>query len=175
MPDAQPIVIRIKKGADGRTALSCTRADGSTTWQRQEGAQAAFFPKHDLTHYAVETALSQREGFYGLIAAGWNFTDFGSPWPRGKLPLEASISEMIVGAFDLERRIGERVTADELNQRLAECCAESGLPPHRLLTEDDLARVRERREEMFARWDAVRPGDALEVVLEPAPTTGDED
>lgn len=175
MPDAQRIVIRIKKGTDGRTALSCTRADGTTTWQRQEGAQATFFPKHDLTHYAVETALSQREGFYGLIAAGWNFSDFGSPWPRGRLPLEASISEMIVGFFDLERRIGERATADELNQNLAEYCAENGLPPPRQLTENDLTRVRERREEMFAKWDAVRPGDALEIILEPALTTVDED
>jgi hypothetical protein len=82
---------------------------------------------------------------------------------------------MIVGFFDLERRIGERVTADELNQRLAEYCADSGLPPLRPLTEDDLARVRERREEMFAKWDAVRPGDALEVILEPGLTAGDED
>lgn len=63
MPDAQRIVIRIKKGTDGRTTLSCTRADRTTTWQRQEGGQAAFFPKHDLTHCAVETALGQRGGF----------------------------------------------------------------------------------------------------------------
>ncbi len=174
MSAAQRIVIRIKKGSDGRTALSCIRADGTTTWQRQEGAQATFFPKHDLTHYAVETALSQREGFYGLIAAGWNFSDFGSPWARGKLPLEASISEMIVGFLDLERRIGERGTADELNQRLAEYCADSGLLRPRLVTEDDLARVRERREELFAKWDAVRPGDALEIILEAGPTIGDE-
>ena len=93
MPDAQRMVIRIKKGTDGRTALSCTRADGTTTWQRQQGGQAAFFPKHDLTHYAVETTLGLRQGFYGLVSTGWDFSDFGSPWPRGKLPPEASVSE----------------------------------------------------------------------------------
>ncbi len=103
MPDAQRIVIRIKKGTDGRTALSCTRPDGTTTWQRQHGGQAAFFPKHDLTHYAVETTLGLRQGFYGLVSAGWDFSDFGSPWPRGKLPPEASVSEATVGFFDLER------------------------------------------------------------------------
>src|ERR1700687_1904733 len=106
MPKSQRIVIRIKKGTDGRTSLSCTRADGTTTWQRQLGAQAAFFPKHDLTHYAVETALGQAHGFYGLVSAGWNFSDFGSPWPRGRLPVEASISEMIVGVFVLGGRVG---------------------------------------------------------------------
>jgi hypothetical protein len=163
MPDPQPIVIRIKKGKDGRTALSCTRADGTTTWQRQEGAQAAFFPKHDLTHCAVETVLGQRQGFYGLVSAGWDFSDFGSPWPRGKLPPEANISEMIVGAFDLERRVGQRITADELNRILADYCAENGLHAQRQLTESDLARVREKRAELFAKWESVRPGDALEI------------
>lgn len=174
MPNSQRIVIRIKKGRDGRTALSCTRADGSTTWQRQEGAQATFFPKHDLTHCAVEMALGHREGFYGLVSAGWNFSDFGSPWPRGRLPAEASISEMIVGLFDLERRIGERVSADEANRRLAEYCVENGLPPGRQLTEEDLARVRAKRAELFEKWDAVPPGDALEIPfeLEPAEATG---
>src|ERR1700730_11229516 len=111
MPDSQRIVIRIKKKTDGHTALSCIRADGTTTWQRQEGAQATFFPKHDLTHYAVETVLGHRQGFYGLVLAGWDFSDFGSPWRRGRLPVEASISEMIVGVLDLERRIGERPSA----------------------------------------------------------------
>ena len=166
MPDAPRIVIRIKKGKDGRTALSCTRADGTTTWQRQLGAQAAFFPKHDLTHCAVETALALRQGFYGLVSAGWDFSDFGSPWPRGKLPPEANISEMIVGFFDLERRIGDRGDAADLSQKLAEYCAENGLPAQYQFTEDDLARVRAKRAELFAQWDAVLPGNALEVVFD---------
>jgi hypothetical protein len=167
MPEAQRIVIRIKKGTDGRTALSCTRADGTTTWQRQEGGQAAFFPKHDLTHYAVETTLGKRKGFYGLVASGWDFSDFGSPWPRGKLPPEASIVEAIVGFFDLERSTGAREAASELNRVLAEYCEENDLPAQPLLTEDDLARVRARRAELFGGWDAVEPGQALEVVFDP--------
>ncbi len=167
MPDAQRIVIRIKKGKDGRTALSCTRADGTTTWQRQLGAQAVFFPKHDLTHCAVETTLGLRQGFYGLVSAGWDFSDFGSPWPRGKIPPEANISEMIVGFFDLERRIGEHGIAAELNQELADYCAENGLHAQFQFTEDDLARVRAKRAELFAQWDAVLPGDSLEVVFDP--------
>jgi hypothetical protein len=173
MPDTQRIVIRIKKDKDGRTALSCTRADGTTTWQRQQGAVAAFFPKHDLTHYAVETVLGQRQGFYGLVSAGWDFSDFGTPWPRGKLPLEAIISEMIVGFFDVERRIGERGPAEDLNRQLAEHCTENDLPPERRLTEDDLARVREKRAELFARWDAVEPGKTLELPFELDPSESD--
>jgi hypothetical protein len=168
MPDTQPIVIRIKKGTDGRTALSCIRADGTTTWQRQEGAQATFFPKHDLTHFAVETVLCHRQGFYGLVSAGWDFSDFGSPWPRGRLPAEASISEMIVGMLDMERRVGERLSVEDLNEKIAEYALENSLPDQRRVTEEDLARIRAKRAEMFAKWDAVRPGDALEVPFDVA-------
>lgn len=166
MQDPQRMIIRIKKDRDGRTALSCTRADGTTTWQRQHGAVAAFFPKHDLTHLAVETVLGLRQGFYGLVSAGWDFSDFGSPWPRGRPSLDALISEMIVGFFDVERRIGERGAAEELNQQLAEYCADNGLPAQRTFTEDDLVRVREKRAELFARWDAIEPGNALELPLD---------
>ena len=61
MPD---LLIRIKKKTDGSAALSCTRADGTTTWQRQDGQLGAFFPLHDLTHYAVETVLGLPRAFY---------------------------------------------------------------------------------------------------------------
>src|SRR2546421_8383297 len=168
MPDAQPIVIRIKKNPDGRTSLSCTRADGTTTWQRQQGAQATFFPRHDLTHYAVETVLGHRKGFYGLVASGWDLSDFGQPWPRGKLPLDANLTEMIVGFFDLERGTGEIGMAEELNRTIAEFCRETSLPSPPLLSDDDLDRVRKKRGELFARWDAVTPGDALELPFTPA-------
>jgi hypothetical protein len=168
MTATPPIVIRIKKGSDGRTALSCTRADGTTTWQQQHGAQASFFPRHDLTHYAVETILGQPRGFYGLVAAGWDLSDFGTPWPRGKLPREANLSEMIVGFFDRERASGQMGSAEELNQHLAEFCAENDLPAPEIFTEGDLARVRQKRGELFARWEAVPPGGALELGFDPA-------
>jgi hypothetical protein len=174
MSESQRLTIRIKKGADDRTALTCTRADGSTTWQRLEAGQARFFPHHDLTHYAVETVFGFRNGFYGLVSAGWDLSDFGTPWPRGKIPPQANISEMIVGFFDLERRIGERGSAEDLNRQLTEYCAERGLPPERQVTEEDLAAVRTVRAELFARWAAVERGNALEVVfdLEHPPARG---
>src|SRR5438552_18836539 len=167
MSDAQRIVIRIKKDKDSRTSLSCTRADGTTTWQRQEGGQARFFPRHDLTHYAVETVLGHRKGFYGLVAAGWDLSDFGSPWPRGKIPPDANLTEMIVGFFDLERRTGEIGLAKDLNDTLSRFCSDNSLPAPGLLTDDDLNRVRRKRGEVFARWEAVKPGDALELPFAP--------
>ena len=168
MTGTQPLVIRIKKGADGRTSLSCTRADGSTTWQKQQGAQANFFPRHDLTHYAVESVLGQRRGFYGLVASGWDLGDFGTPWPRGRLPKDANLSEIIVGFFDRERASGQMGTAEELNEHLAAFCDENNLPQSERFTENDLSRVRQKRGELFARWEAVEPGGVLELTFDPA-------
>jgi hypothetical protein len=167
MSAAQPITIRIKKNPDGRTSLSCTRADGTTTWQRQQGGQAAFFPRHDLTHYAVETVLGHMSGFYGLVAAGWDLSDFGTPWPRGRIPADGNLTEMIVGFFDLERRTGEIGLAKDLNETLSQFCGENSLPAPRMLTDDDLNRVRQKRGELFARWEAVKPGEALELPFAP--------
>jgi len=161
------MVIRIKKGTDGRTSLSCERANGTTTWQRQQGAQASFFPRHDLTHYAVETVLGHTKGFYGLVAAGWDLSDFGTPWPRGPLPKDGNLSEIVVGFFDRERASGQMGSAQEINDELAEFVKENGLPVPDQLTEDDLSRVRKRRGELFAQWNAVRPGDALELAFDP--------
>lgn len=162
--------IRIKKGRDGSAALTCTRADGSTTWQRQEGAQARFFPRHDLTHYAVETELGHRRGFYGLVAEGWDVTDFGAPWPRGPIPSDAEPAELIVGFLDAERAGGVTWTAEALNDELATHHAQHGpFARGAPLTDAQLARIRERMRELFAAWDATPPGEALELTFDVPP------
>ena len=168
MNSTRRIVIRIKKGTDGRTSLSCERADGTITWQRQKGGQARFFPRHDLTHYAVETVLGHTKGFYGLVAAGWDLSDFGTPWPRGEIPKDANVTEIIVGFFDRERASGQMGTAEEINDELAKFAEENGLLAPEPLSEEDLSRVRKRRGELFAQWDAVRPGHTLELDFDPA-------
>ena len=151
------MLIRIKKKTDGSAALSCVRSDGTVTWQRQDGAQGRFFPLHDLTHYAVETVLDFR-GFYSLVAAGWDLTDFGQPWPRGEIPPEAHIVEQVVGFLDTERASGSEWPAADL--RLA--------PPH-AVTDRDLRRVRDARRGLFARWAALPAGDTLELEFAHAP------
>lgn len=154
------LLIRIKKKKGGDAALSCVRADGSVTWQRQEGHLGRFFPLHDLTHYAVETVLGHRRGFYGLVADGWDLADFGSPWPKGPLPADMDPSEAIVGLLDAERAQGIRMNvADllELKHGPAMRAATRGL------TDEDLDAVRARRAELFARWDQLSEGETLEL------------
>ena len=160
------LTIRMKKNADGGNSLTCTRRDGSVTWQRRESQQAAFFPQHDLTHFAVETVLAHRNGFYGLLAAGWDLSDFGSPWARGRIPAEADVSEAIVGFLDIERTTGARAEADELNQLIANRCAERGCATPAPITPEELEAVHRKRAELFAQWVALPAGEALELIYD---------
>lgn len=163
MPD---LTIRIKKKTDGSAALSCERADGTVTWQRQDGHLGRFFPLHDLTHYAVETELGFDSAFYGLVASGWDISQFGDEL-RDQIPAEARLAEVIIGFFDLERQTGERGYADELNAHLREFFESRAAPvPDFRVTDEQIARVRARRADLFDRWHAVAPGDALELTFE---------
>lgn len=171
------LTIRIKKNADGTAALTCARADGTVTWQRQQGAQGQFFPRHDLTHYAVESILGFRHAFYGLVADGWDLSDFGPPWRRGRLSDDAHAAELIVGFLDVEQASLTRWPASDFNDKAEGYYRDHNLrttPP--TLTDDDLARIRQRRAELFAQWDAVPDGGTLELAFPPAnetnPTAG---
>jgi hypothetical protein len=156
--------IRIKKKNDGSAALSCTRADGSTTWQRQDGQLGLFFPLHDLTHYAVETVLGFKRAFYGLLAEGWDITSFNEPGISKRLPEDAGLAEVLVGFFDVERATGTRASAEDFNWKIQTYYDEHATPtPTFRMTDDQLDRIRAVRADLFARWHAVQPGDALEL------------
>ncbi|WP_309672015.1 hypothetical protein [Gemmatimonas sp.] len=161
--------IRLKRHADGSASLTCTRRDGSVTWQRLHGPTALVMPIHDLTHFAVETALGFRQGFYGLLADGWEITDFAKPWPRGPIPDEALVVELIVGFFDAERRQGEAMTAEAFAAQAAQYVASreavgKTIPAgRRQLTDSELGRVRAKRDELLARWAAVPAGGDLDL------------
>ena len=162
------LLIRIKKKTDGSAALSCVRPDGSVTWQRQEGERGRFFPVHDLTHYAVETVLKHRRGFYGLVAEGWDLTDFGAPWPKGRLPKDLDPSELIVGFLDVERANGVAWDADEFNKNAANYYAQHNLSGSCRVTDEQLRSIREMLRELIARWNVLPAGETLELTFERA-------
>ena len=161
--------LRLKRHTDGSASLTCTRRDGSVTWQRQNGPTALVMPAHDLTHFAVESTLGFRRGFYGLLTEGWEITDFAKPWPRGPIPDEALVVELIVGFLDAERRQGAAMTAAAFQMQAEQYVASrvavgkkmpNGLRP---LTDDELARVRARRDDLLAHWADVPVGGALDL------------
>ena len=159
------LVIRLKRHSDSSASLTCTRADGSVTWQRQKPSLAIVFPSHDLTHYAVETTLGCRGGFFGLLADGWAITDFAAPWPRGPIPTEAREVEILVGLFEGMRRGKEPWTTTAFNEAAREIAADAkfvGIKP-RIVSEEDIGRVTALRDELIARWLAVQPGDVMDL------------
>jgi hypothetical protein len=153
--------VQITKKADGSGVLRCVRADGSVTWQKQTDRHAAFFSLHDLTHFAVETTLGYRRGFFGLIAEGWDIEDTTGKGARGPLPPEAGEAEMIVGLFSAERASGVIWTVDEFNESAA-------MVGTRKLTFDEIVHVKKKRSELFQQWSAVEPGATLELQFEVA-------
>ena len=163
MPD---LVIRIKKNRDGTAALNCERPDGTVTWQRHRGAHGQFFALHDLTHYAVETTLAARDGFFGLVADGWQVTDFGAPWPKGPFPAEAVRVELIVGMLDAERTGGKDWSADEFNEQARRFCVEHASGEWTPLEDNELSSIRHARQALFAQWTAVPTGEALELTYD---------
>jgi hypothetical protein len=147
--------VEIVKRPDGSGVLRCTRIDGSVTWQKQD-RHAAHFALHDMTHYAVETTLGYKQGFFGLIAAGWNLADVTGKGARGPLPPEATEVEGIVGVFDSERASGSLWTAEEF-ERFA----------LRTLTADQIQGIRALRANLFRQWREVLPGQTLVLQFEP--------
>lgn len=154
--------ITLEKRKDGSVVLRLTRSDGTTDWQKQQGPNAAFFPLHDLTHYAVETELGIRDAFYGLVAAGWTIAETGEG-KRPGMPANALFVENVVGTLDAERASGSRWTAAEFNENTARFAAQGGRPAPRLLTDDELARIRKRRAELFEAWRSLESGASLEL------------
>jgi hypothetical protein len=118
-------------------------------------ADAAHFALHDLTHFAVETGLGYRRGFFGLIAEGWDVEDTTGKGTRGALPAEAIEVEKIVGLFDSERGSGVLWSAEEFN----------AFAP-RALTEGEIQAIRALRSRLFGRWSAIEPGGRLELEFE---------
>jgi hypothetical protein len=143
--------VRISKRADGASVIRCTRPDGSVVWQKIP-KHGGHFALHDLTHFAVESALGIRRGFFGLLAEGWDFDDVTGKGARGALPPEAAEAEKIVGLFDMERATGGLWTLAEFN----------AFAP-REMREEEILKVRSLRGELFRRWADVPTGQELEL------------
>jgi len=145
--------IEIVKQQDGSGVLRCMRPDGSLTWQKQT-KHATHFALHDLTHYAVETSLGYRHGFFGLIAEGWDVDDTTGKGVRGALPAEAVEVERIVGLFDSERASSTLWSREEFNEYAP-----------RALTDTEIQAVRSLRGTLFQQWFATAPGQKLELTF----------
>ncbi len=154
------LTIIFTKRRDGSVVTRFERADGTATWQRKHGPQARFFAMHDLTHYAVETTLGYRRGFYGLIAEGFDLHDTSAPWPREQDPVE-----VVVGFLDRERATGERWSAAQFNEDTALHYSVRGLSNPPRLDDKILDQMREAAQEIWQRWAQLSEGDSMQLTF----------
>jgi len=121
------VILQLKKVADGRPTLACLRADGSRTWAKLH----PFFPEHDLTHCAVESALGITNAFFGLVASGWDLDTFADRGARTRLPVEALWAESIVGILlaEVKRRLQEHRLDVSLDAAAIDLLVEKGFDP----------------------------------------------
>jgi len=159
----RPMTIRFTRRADGDVVLRCDRADGTSTWQRQQGRHAAFFALHDLTHYAVESTLDCRRGFFGLIAEGWEISDTEGKSARGPLPPETVAVEHMVGFLDVERASGAISNADAWLAHAALARIDLRCVTGRDITDAGLDAIRARRAELFGQWATLEAGGQIEL------------
>ncbi len=140
------------------------RKDGSQSWQHQ----TAGIPVHDLTHFAVETTLGLKNGFYGLVAQGWDITQLTAKDVRSILPVEGLWTEYVVGLIQTERLSPEPMSADEFNGQLEKEKQESGLKYDRRLTEDELFNIRKTFLAIYSEWRQLGPGESLSLTFDVA-------
>ena len=148
--------VNLKKISAERASLHCRRGDGSETWSRVH----PFYPTHDLSHFAVETALGLRQGFFGLIAGGWDLADFIQKQVAAKLPPEAFWAECAVGVTELLGPNGPPSFADWC-AALAQSVAGQNLPPFRAVTPAEYARLNTLRADLLRQWASLPLGDTL--------------
>lgn len=110
-----------------------------------------------------ETELGFRDGFYGLIAEGWDIAETTGKTARGPLPDEAIEVEYLVAAFSAERAGGVAASAEEFNELAATFAGAKGMASPRRLSEEELAKVRARFDELAMRWRALPQGETLEL------------
>lgn len=163
------VIIEFNKRKDGNTVLRCVRDDGSVTWQRNENQQARFFPLHDLLHYAVESELGFAHGFFGLIAAGWTIDETTGKSARGPLPHETLEVEHFVSSFTAEWNSATGWTAEDFNEQAASFARTRGSPAPRSLSDEQLKRVRDRFNELVARWRDLPEGETLRLEFPATP------
>ncbi|MBC8139687.1 MAG: hypothetical protein H8F28_27720 [Fibrella sp.] len=148
--------------------LACFRDDGTTSYTRL----SAFFPLHDLMHYAVETTLGYENAFWGLIARGWDFDSFAEKDTQtGKiartLPSEALVAENLVGFLQLAQTGSVSSVPDALYRFLMT----QWDPVPVEITPDRLAVIQSRFAELLEQWQELPHGGALELFF-PAYSSG---
>ena len=140
------MLIAFTKISDDRHAVTITRADGSSETVE---ADTRTFLRHDLAHFAVESELPIRKGYWGCVAAG------ASLGGEGVVGSDARLAESLAGPVQTFFRIEagpdaylellDRVTTLQGNRELA-------------------TRLHERARRLRGHWKSTPHGGRMELV-----------
>jgi hypothetical protein len=161
MSDLPYLQVQLKKVSAEKSSFHARRPDGSEVWSRVH----PFYPGHDLTHFAVESALGLRRGFFGLLAEGWELTDFVRKHAAAKLPVEAFWAECAVGVTELLGRPSPLPLA-EWQDALDQSVAGQKLPPFRRVNAAEYARMNSQRAALLRQWSDLPLGETLALDFE---------
>ena len=150
--------ISIQKFSGKSPVITCTRDNGSITWQSY-GNQGKFFPLHDLTHFVLETELEYRNAFFGMIASGRDLNDFGSGDAATFHP-EAVHAEMLAGLLSAVGGNGSNLSYEAIKETIDIKSQEAGIPPM-VLTEKQFGSIRQQTQKLIDEWNRLPQEDAL--------------
>jgi hypothetical protein len=157
------VQITLTRGKDAKDVLAITRTDGSRTWSRQS---QPYLSLHDLAHYCVESTLGMQNGFYGLVAEGWDITTFADKTKAKDIPAEAIWVEHAVSMLMLHTSQGP-LSAAEFNAAIAQEAVVRGEHFLRPITQPELDAMTSLLSELHYRWRKLAPGERIELTFTP--------
>ncbi|MDE0470193.1 MAG: hypothetical protein OYL97_24350 [Candidatus Poribacteria bacterium] len=152
------MVIRFKKGKNQwkhkPDTLTCIRDDGSVTWTYLHRE----FAIQDLAHYVVETTLGLENAFLGLIAKGYDISDFNQPKAERpfEIPKEALNTEVIVGLLQTDLLESLRGNADR-----CELLRDYGALLPVKIADVQLETMQQKLQALLQKWHDLQPGESM--------------
>lgn len=154
--------LQLKKRGSGEAIITFVRDDGSST-SGQLG-EAAFGATHDLAHFVVETTLRTRAGFYGLLADGWDISDFERKGAAREIPDAAIAIECVIGQLTNYVFQGTAPAADEFNWLVAEALrAVRPAATAPMFDDATLHTMTAQVRALTLRWRELPPGGTLDL------------
>ncbi|MEO5583293.1 MAG: hypothetical protein ABIR66_11415 [Saprospiraceae bacterium] len=160
------MILKFTKGdLTTRSKLICTRNDGSfTSSMMHPGVEL-----HDIIHYAVETILEFKLGFYGILDQGYQIEEFEIPRHRrplalipSNLPIESIQAEFLVNQLMMETLQGP--IADFMAVFIKALEANKIPFPDRL-NETTLSEIRKLIETIKNQWATIEEGKSMELIF----------
>ena len=155
--------ILFKKEAGKPHSMRYVRDNGSVAWQRCDD----YLIQHDLTHFAVETTMNWRDGFYGMIARGVEITDFEKPKSeKPAIPREAAYAEAMANALQRELSAAQNFDTQNFDESFAVNLGTMKIePPFVGISEEKINVVRAKIRRLWHVWQNLPIGETLELTF----------